>query len=102
MYRTSPEFEVPPAVQEVDAVGKVLLEAADIIEKRGWCRGAFDGPSGELCIVGAVLAATGTGGPWQEAHRRLMRLGRSMGWNDAICASKDDAVQALRSAATAR
>lgn len=37
----------------------VLLLAADVIEKRGWCRGYFEHNSGRVCTLGAMRLATG-------------------------------------------
>lgn len=48
--------------QRVQAAA-VLREAADIIERDGWCREHLFGPGGTCCAVGAISRATGGGDP---------------------------------------
>lgn len=38
---------------------EILTRAGDLIEERGHWKGWYCGPNGELCIRGAIFAATG-------------------------------------------
>lgn len=31
-----------------------LLQAADLIEKQGWCQGDYESDNGQVCILGAL------------------------------------------------
>ena len=43
---------------ELDAVGKLLMRAADELESRGLCKGTLgDGITGEVCAIGAINVA---------------------------------------------
>lgn len=44
-------------VPEKDAADMVLDRAAEIIEERGWSRGAFVGPHGNVCTLQAIRIA---------------------------------------------
>lgn len=49
-------------------VPQVLRDAAELIERDGWCQGQFVDDAGCHCAVGSILAATGwdstEGGDW--------------------------------------
>ncbi len=91
---------------DLDEIGKELWKAADYIEEHGWCRGTLKKEDGRVCIVGAINAA---GRFHSECEHRLYFFLREkmlnltfgvVSWNDKICKSKDEAVAALREAAT--
>lgn len=90
----------------------LFAEAADIVEERGWWQGHYFGPNGEVCLIGACLAAqTGARrsadlpadfrfGWVEDALEPLLgRWGRSAVWNDDPARTKDEVVALLRQAA---
>ena len=89
---------------DMDAAGKLLLDAADYMDRHGWCTKFFELEDGSVCLVGAIRAVTHPRAA-VERDRVLMRLKRHLGtsaivdWNDAVCQSKEQAVEALRAAA---
>ncbi len=38
-------------------VHEILLEASDILEKKGWCRGTYEDDKGCFCMLGALFEA---------------------------------------------
>lgn len=107
-------------ITTVDAIGKILRDAADYIERHGWCQGALN--NGErVCALGAVLMVTDEGirsvncqtphvAPWftpnspiRKAYLRLMNHLKQLpdAWNDNPCRTAEQVVTALRAAATA-
>ena len=48
---------------------QALLEAADIIEQRGHCKGASEDEHGRVCIIGALLHIKS--GKWSGAWKVL-------------------------------
>jgi hypothetical protein len=94
--------------EKVDAIGSVLLAAADIIERRGWCNDGPVGPRGEVCLLVAISDTMP--GPWSHEKDRLReavcaQLRRHIDhmaiieWNETVCESKEEAIAMLREAA---
>ncbi len=87
-------------------VRDVLLGAADVIERGGWCQGAYE-RSGSFCVSGAIRKASG----WKadghltticvDAHGALWQaLGENMAdWNDAPGRTQAEVVAKLREVA---
>lgn len=107
-----PVFEI-----SADNTRRVLNEAADRIDKVGWCRNrARVQATGEVCVwcalydvVDEIYGQTGSNEPYVQRVSRLDRafqaLSDSVGrnaveWNDLACESKEEAITALRDAAT--
>jgi hypothetical protein len=94
-----------------DRITGVLLGAADYIERHGWCQGTSRLPGGAVCAAWALTIAAGDDAVSQEAGRRLMCFVDSRGrntsqwrvpyWNDQIGRTREQVVEALRSAAFA-
>jgi len=94
-------------IETVDAVGRILLEAAEIVDMCGWGRHRWD-----RCVGGAVWRATGA--IWDEHPQRvdmyrsaMERLRSHLGmpailWNDFVCPDRAAASAALRAAAGRR
>jgi hypothetical protein len=101
-------------------VHKVLLEAADLIEQRGWTQGTFQGSDGRLCAHGAIHMAVFDKpdyfgehdaplvlAVWCRLRNYLLAKGVEpdlvrrgcMSWNDAPGRTKEEVVQAMRDAA---
>lgn len=85
----------------------VLLVAARLLERRGWCRGAYE-KNGRLCVIGAMrLAVKGDANKFSGlAYDASVKFGDTIGelawdWNDRVAKSRSAVVQALRKAATA-
>lgn len=87
-------------------VKDVLLRAADLIEERGWTRGAAE-RRGRVCALKAVELAATEGGVslWPAAShldRLLDEAGRLtvLSWNDGVAKSRQEVVRTLRAAAS--
>lgn len=91
---------------------KVLLDAADIIETRGWCQNHYGDEDDGFCAIGAMQRAVGyragsIGGAvpmsLTVAYEKLqlsLKIGRRVSsWNDASNRTKEEVIQALREAA---
>jgi hypothetical protein len=92
-----------------------MLEAADIIEERGHCKGVVENEQGNVCLYGALcFAFAGTAKMFYAAgaHDATVRVGEYLGlngpfgagsaavrWNNAPERTKEDVVNALRGAA---
>jgi len=108
MYLDTEKYKEPAAAPEQD---KVLLDAADIIERRGWHRGSYESGYGAVCALGAInIAANGAalkfGPSSNDAVVRmthyLVQTGYEDGvhsWNDQPGRTKEEVVAALRAAA---
>lgn len=91
--------------RKLDAVGRVLLKAADYMQKHGWCQGTMMNMSGNVCLVGALEVAEPSNLSF-IAETRLAAYTRHaygrgvVSTNDTVLKSKDEAVAVLRNAAT--
>jgi hypothetical protein len=96
----------------IDDVGKVLLDAADYIERHGWCQHIYQDHAGKVCAAGALLhvAIPDTYHPTVRekaslALLALAKLKKYLGtdwigsWNDMRGRTKEQVVAALRGAA---
>ncbi len=92
----NPKWEVQPWQE-------TLLDAADQLERRGWCQGRTVDNEGRMCALGALIAVAGhaTHDEWL-AHVKLQEVvgDRVDLWNDAPERTKEDVVAAFRQAAT--
>lgn len=99
-------------VKELDEAGKLLLKAADVIERLGWCQNNLQSPDGRVCFAGAMkLASYGT--IWPEGpgaiqptmeaawtrFERFVGTDRASKWNDADGRTQDEVVAKLRAVA---
>lgn len=80
---------------------EVLLRAADLIEKDGWCRGTYHRGRGH-CIVGAVTKVVPWGPLGRQAVTELtLHLGVPAIWyNDDSDRTREEVVAAMRAAAS--
>lgn len=84
----------------------LLLNAADLIERRGFCQGTRQDGSGQLCILGAISVAH-NGDPYSQYSTdpagELVRAqlgGKSPApWNNEPGRTKEEVVEAVRTAA---
>lgn len=85
-------------------VSRALLDAADYIEKHGWCQHSLQDPNGRVCIFGAIDLVTADPDVLGNA---VVRLSRQVSyypitaWNDAPERTKQEVVDTLRAAAMA-
>jgi hypothetical protein len=91
-------------VVEVDEIGRVLLDAAEYIERHGWCQNQTWNEDGAVCAEGAILCAAGETHGYKPAARLgayldLMEVNEIADWNDAPSRTKSEVVAALREAA---
>ncbi len=82
-----------------------LERAADLIEKRGWCRGRFQDTSGRVCIDYALVLADLVNNARARTHvldelrSRGIRCDDLVLWNDFEAAASDEVIDLLRHAA---
>ena len=48
----------PNVEPKVDVAGEILLRAADLIQREGWCKHRLQDTQGRLCLYGAIIKAT--------------------------------------------
>ncbi len=104
------------AAVELEPWRQLLLEAADVIEQRGWCRHTRMNSRGEVCAVGAILSARWgfdrlDWGSWYDdepTREAVLNLRARVasgtisgvgGWNDTPDRTKDEVVAMLRDVA---
>ena len=94
-----------PAVKPIEEWRQLLLYAADLIEQKGHCKGAYI-RDGAHCALGAIYAVRNAMGAnddiWNTAQDKLrMFLGGSVAqWNDHLDRTHAEVIAALRGAAT--
>lgn len=107
-----------------EAVARVLDDAADLIERDGWCQRQLGTPDGRVCTMGAIAKTLGcyetqpSGfGAWgndyhvtalvQSSNRALVEVIEAdpallwpvPAWNDDPARTKQEVLDALRAAA---
>ena len=101
-----PEVQAPPEVT-TDPVSQLLWDAADLLERDGWCQREFEDAQGRYCLVGAINRAPSPGVYSLELEiQRLSATGymqtflgmEPMRWNDMHGRTKEEVVSALRRA----
>ena len=98
-----PKWNIPLTAPEV------LLKAADILERDGWCKYSLNDRQGRHCVAGAIIVAM-AGSPGGHALRKEARqlLRQHLpfwapsieGWNDLPWRTRNQVVAKLRAAAT--
>ena len=99
----------------LDPASRVLLDAADYMEKHGFCKNTLEDDHGRVCVLGAINAVVGSkqplewaGFPAFEAHRRLSKQivticcnteSNLAMWNNHPKRTQEDVIAALRAAA---
>jgi hypothetical protein len=84
---------------------EILESAADYMEIHGWTQGVLEMGSGEVCVRGAILRMDMLYVNEIAVARAEKILSKVVGysrvhvWNDNICKSKYEAIDALRLAA---
>lgn len=91
---------------------KLLLDAADYMEKHGHCKSRLRDDEGRVCLWGAINAVTGAKDYVAHlqlnlvnhvgrvaAHLGLLTPDDAIRWNNAPGRTQEEAVSALRSAA---
>ena len=86
---------------ELDPTTRVLLEAADRIDRLGLCKIVAEGPDGSVCVLQAIGRS---GRDEDEIRKTIARLERVVGfpayhWNDAPERTKDEVIAKLRTIA---
>ncbi len=75
---------------------KAYLEAANLIEEKGWCQGALRTQGGAHCVLGALIEAS----PSFDLKPLQALIGDSVAiWNDKPERTKEEIIAALRKAA---
>lgn len=83
---------------------QALLDAANIIRKRGWCQG-HESYHGRVCLLGALAVAVGNKpSNWHHpthylARRQLELHCFTIQWNDSPGRKKAEVINALESTA---
>ena len=89
---------------------EILLRAAELIEKRGWCQDRYSNDKGCLCPLGAMRVATGyRAGTENEQclgkiRPAVFRIGdldncNISDWNDAPGQTKENVIATMRACA---
>jgi len=84
---------------------EVLIAAADLIERDGWCRGIFQNALGQRCVLGAVgdvCQSVGWDADYKQALEKLqvqIHTSAPSVWNDSPKRTESEVVNALREAA---
>jgi hypothetical protein len=98
-----PKWKIPLTASEV------LLKAADILERDGWCKYSLHDGKGRHCVAGAILLAV-AGSPGGDAlrneARQLLRQHLSFwpnieSWNDLPWRTRNQVLAKLRATAHA-
>lgn len=94
-----------------DAAGWILWNAADLIERNGWCQNAawkMDDKNGQVihsyCVSHAIILAANAANelPIEATHRMQRAVGGVISiWNDILCRTQTEAVAKLRETALA-
>lgn len=97
-----PKWKIPLTAPEV------LLKAADILERDGWCKYSLNDAQGRHCVAGAILIAV-AGSPGSHAlpkeARRLLQQQLPFwtptieSWNDLPWRTRSQVIAKLRAAA---
>ena len=104
--------EKKPGEDNIDEVGEILLEAANYIERHGWCQFRLATKEGEVCARGAIrrvldISTDEVQVLTREEAKAIWRLFEYLGqrsvsnWNDYPGRTKEQVVAALRGAARA-
>jgi hypothetical protein len=95
------------------AVADVLDDAADYIEKHGWCQNRLTDIAGRVCAAGAIRAALGIaeseipGDTYHAVRHAIYRVAPLThevplpSWNDAPDRTEQDVLDMFRAAAKA-
>ncbi len=90
---------------ELDETSKILMSAADYIEKHGWwCKGHGASPGIKTCLMTSIWTISYNDKAREAADRVTHYLGfekreEAVKWNDAPERTKEEVVSALREAA---
>lgn len=94
------------SVTELDEPAKLMLDTADLIERRGWCQNHYQSEDGRLCILGAMktierISMHGTTRVITAACERLARHlpTHAWVWQDQAGCTKEEVVAKLRAVA---
>ncbi len=96
--------EVPPPLAP-EPWQEVLFDAADLLERRGWCQKHLVDIKGRRCIIGAMTDVWNVCKHWDmsvvaQAQNKLTEIvGPVVEWNDAEGRTKEEVVGILRYAA---
>lgn len=87
---------------KIDEVAQVLLDAADYIDKHGWCQNKLEDDDGRVCVMGALYRVNT---PWSAYSKLFRHLSVNIKvldvpfWNDAHGRTKEEVVSVLRKVA---
>jgi hypothetical protein len=89
----------------MNAVAKILTDAADLIDAKGWVQGVSRSPDGCYCLTGALHAANAPHKDWAiyDSARAAIQAetGKTWisGWNDDILRTQAEVTAMLRTVA---
>lgn len=100
----------PAVVTPIEPWRQVLLDAAQRIRERGWCRGTVCDSKGRNCAIGAIHKYTrvngivthpSTPGEFYPAQRQFAKIvgGSVSRWNDLPGRTQEEVIAALEAAA---
>ncbi len=94
------QVTVPPI--RLEPWRQLLIEASDLLERRGWCQQHLIDVRGRMCTMGAMTAAWNPVHDWNMdvvavAQSKLHELvGPVVEWNDEYGRTQDQVVETLR------
>ncbi len=98
--------QVPSTPALLEPWRALLLEAADLLERRGWCQQHLVDVKGRMCTIGAMTSVWNLANGWDlsvvsEAQNRLTSVvGPLVEWNDTHGRTKTEVLKTLRSVAS--
>ncbi len=101
-------WDVKPEVK-LEPWRQMLLDAADLLERDGWCQQAYQDGDGHHCALGALDAVVGMAElktidwvAFSKANERLFgAVGQITHWNDARGRTAEEVISTLRKIAGA-
>lgn len=99
--KVEPEQTIPAKPEQI-AAQRILLDAADLIEREGWVKKAYRSWTG-YCAVGAIqtVACRTQNSSFHAVIILTRHIGDIIIWNDNIAQNKAEVVRVMREAAGA-
>lgn len=84
---------------KINRTATTYMDAADILQKRGWTQGESVNDKGECCVVGALMLANSNWAMYQPL-KHVTNSKCIVNWNDAKNRTRQQVIDALRDAAS--
>jgi hypothetical protein len=99
---TEPEVQAPPEIT-TNPVSQTLWDAADLLERDGWCQGGYSDNEGRHCLIGAIKTVNPGDDHGVTALDLIVRFlnQNPVCWNDVHDRTRDEVISVLRQASEA-